>query len=262
MKVFASCNQKGGVGKTTFAFHFAKALIEKGRKVLLVDFDSQGNLSLLFGKNSCTSLEIFNGDKPTLTVETVDPALGREQFAIVTADSRLSTAEGITGASMFTKLRKQLRAVDLPWDCAIIDCPPSLGLFTLNALVAADHLVIMSEPSLFSVVGLDNLMKMVKEIVEEGVNEKLTVAGIILNQAAKTTVTTDAVQTLGTKYPNLALKTMIPNSVKVEEAIQRAMPVWEYAPGNPAANAFKAVIEELCTRLGGVGAMGGTTVAA
>lgn len=255
MKVFASCNQKGGVGKTTFTFHFAKALLAKGRKVLLVDFDSQGNLSLLFGKTSCTALEVFS-KTPHLMVETVDQAIGRENFAIVTADTRLSEAEGVTGVGMFTRLQRQLRAPGLPWDCAIIDCPPSLGLFTLNALAAADHVVVMSEPSLFSVVGLDNLMARIKEVIAEGVNPALSVAGIILNQAAKTTVTTDAVATLAMKYPNLALKTMIPNSVKVEEAIQRSMPVWEYAPSNPASQAFKAVIDELCTRLGGVNAIG------
>ena len=249
MKVFVCCNQKGGVGKTTIAMHFGHYLRSRGAKVLLVDFDPQGNMSLVLRRGGeCTALQVFE-KCPQLKVEAVhnnDP----NDFGIMTSDLRLQEAEALTGVGVYTRLQRLLRAEGLPWEYAVVDSPPSLGLFTLNGLVAADQVIIPSEPSLFSITGLRSLMDRIKEVQDEGVNPSIRVAGIVLNEASKTTVSADALEILNSDYGHLRIKAQIPKSVKVEEANQRGVATWEYVPKNPAAVALKAVMDELWERIG------------
>lgn len=248
MKVFVCCNQKGGVGKTSFSFHLVQGLRGKGGRILAVDLDPQGNLSTMFGKSSCSALEIF-AKTAQLVAEPALEGAGAEVFGIVTADAHLAQAEAQLSLGSFTRLQRLLRAPNQPWDYAVVDCPPSLGLFTVNALAAADYVVVVSEPSLFSLLGLKGLMERIEEVREEGVNPGIAVAGIVLNKSTRTTVAAESMKLLADDYPNLTLKSIIPQSVKVEEAVQRGMPVWEYAPGNPASEAIRNAVEEIVSRV-------------
>ncbi len=138
MKVIACVNQKGGVGKTTWSFHLTEYLRKKKHKVLGVDVDSQGNYSLIYAKKTCGALEIF-AKTPHLLVEPAREGVPAHEFGIVTSDSRLSQAEGQVGVGTFSRLQRLLRNETNPWEYAVVDCPPSLGVFTINALAAADQ---------------------------------------------------------------------------------------------------------------------------
>src|ERR1700675_4630415 len=143
MKVIAVFNQKGGVGKTSLSFHLGWHLAEIGHRTLLVDLDPPGNLSSLFDTEGCAAADLFTKQGPEALVctDVVRSApSGNRSFSIVSADERLQALEATTnGLSGLTRLRKALRSGEGKWDTVVIDCPPSLGGFSANAIIAADE---------------------------------------------------------------------------------------------------------------------------
>jgi chromosome partitioning protein len=247
MKVISICNQKGGVGKTTVAYHLGLGLYDFGYSVLLVDFDPQGNLSATFGKqDSCAALEIF-ADKPSIVSEIVAGDSADTGISLISSNIYLAKAETRISFTSYTKFRKALdkeNKKNNQWNFAIIDCPPSLGIFTINALTASDYVLIPSLPYYYSLLGLKDLMEVVESLREEHLNTKLKILGILINQVDRTIVARESMDVLEQKFSKLVFRTKVPKTIRVEEALQAKKPIWEYDTNNLASTAFKAFVEE------------------
>ncbi|MBI2933132.1 MAG: ParA family protein [Planctomycetes bacterium] len=266
MKTIAIFNQKGGVGKTTIAFHLGWALTQAGRRVLLVDLDPQGNLSTLFEANACLAQHIFTKQPPDALqaheIQRSSPS-GPNRFWLVTADEQLQSVEATTnGLTGLTRLRKALRSREGEWDYAIIDCPPSLGGFSANAIVAADHLLVPCTLRQFSIHGLEHVRETIDATRDEGLNPDVQILGIVLNQYRedakhKTAFERDISGDVTAKYRQLVVSKGIPSSIKIEEALYAKLPIWEYAKqvkdrtAAAAAMGYLAVMDELFQRLEG-----------
>lgn len=268
MRTVAVFNQKGGVGKTSIAFHLAWYLTAVGRRVLVIDLDPQGNLSSLFEVDGCLAAGIFTKQPADAIeareVELVAPS-GRCRFSVISADERLQALEATTnGIAGLTRLRKALRARDGHWDVTVLDCPPSLGGFSANALVAADSVVVPCTLRQFSIHGLEHVAETIQATKEEGLNADLRILGIVLNQYRKdakrqTTFERDIVGDVEAKYGSIVVSSTIPQSIKIEEALYARLPIWEYdihlgrdRSAQLVAEAFRGVMKELTQRLEGV----------
>jgi len=252
MKVISICNQKGGVGKTTVAYHLGWGLYELGHPVLLVDIDPQGNLSASFKKqDSCVALEIFS-DEPKLVWDVVLGDSEDTGVSLVSSNIHLAKSETTLSFTSYTKLRKALSRENQrlrKWDYILVDCPPSLGLFTVNALTASDYVVIPSLPYYYSLLGLRDLMEVLESVKEEGLNPELRLLGILINQIDRTIVARNSKDALEERFRELIFDTKIPRSIRVEEAIQNKMPIWQYEAFNPASEAFKKFTEEFLQKV-------------
>ncbi|MGH7339723.1 MAG: ParA family protein [Candidatus Rokuibacteriota bacterium] len=264
MKVIAIFNQKGGVGKTSLAFHLGWYLAEIGKRTLLVDLDPQGNLSSLFDTPGCLAEHMFTKTPPDslqpVDVERTAPG-GARRFSLITADERLQGFEATTnGLSGLTRVRKTLRAGEGRWDTVIIDCPPTLGGFSANAIVAADEVVVPCTLRQFSIHGLEHVCEVIQSTREEGLNPDVRVLAVVLNQfkrdaKRKTIFERDIWTDVEAKYSDLVLPSSIPASIKIEEALYAKLPVWEYArttrdeTAQAASYAYRAVVVDLVNRL-------------
>ncbi len=252
MKVISICNQKGGVGKSTVAYHLGWGLYELKHNLLLIDIDPQGNLSATFNKTEpCNAMEIFS-DKPTLISEVIVDDGGKNAISIVNSNIHLSKAEFQISFKSYTKLRNALSTEtkeDQKWDFVIIDCPPSLGIFTVNALTASDYVLIPSLPYYYSLLGLRDLIDIVEGVKGEGLNPGLEILGIIVNQLDRTNVARESLDVIEDKFSKLLFNTKLPRTVKVEEAIQARKPVWQYKAESAAGIAFKGFVDEFIKRI-------------
>ncbi|MDQ2090304.1 ParA family protein [Marimonas arenosa] len=250
-KIIAVANQKGGVGKTTTTINLGAALTEQGCRVLVVDLDPQGNAS--------TGLGIEAGDRE---FNTYDLILGEADLAdvihntdtanllIIPATVDLSSAdiELISNEKRSFMLHDALRqhAIDdFAFDYILIDCPPSLNLLTVNAMVAAHSVLVPLQSEFFALEGLSQLMLTVRE-VRQTANPGLRIEGIVLTMydgrnRLSQQVETDARDNLG----DLVFKTIIPRNVRVSEAPSFAMPVLSYEPDSKGAQAYRELASEM-----------------
>ena len=264
MKTLAVFNQKGGVGKTSLSFHLAWYLSEIGRKTLLVDLDPQGNLSSLFDIDGCQAADIFTKQPPESLnpIEVERPFQGgTRKFSLVASNEALQPLEATTnGLAGLTKLRKALRSGADKWDYAIVDCPPSLGGFSANAIVAADGIVIPCMVREFSIHGLEHVCEAIEATRDEGLNPDVKITAIVLNQfkrdsKRKTVFERDIWSEMEEKYHDHVLHSSVPASIKIEEAIYSKLPIWEYAKQardescRNAAHSYRAVAMDLVDRI-------------
>ena len=250
-RTIAIANQKGGVGKTTTAINLSAALVEAGQKTLLIDLDPQGNastgLGLALDARKNTTYDLLFGETPArhIILETDHPRLH-----IVPATTDLSSAdiELMSRARRSFLLQDALRQADIAeqrFDYILIDCPPSLNLLTLNAMVAAQSVLVPLQAEFFALEGLSQLMLTVREL-RENTNSALRIEGILLtmfdrrNNLAQQ-VEADARENLG----ELVFQTMIPRNVRLSEAPSYAVPVLNYDPTSKGAVAYRALAGEL-----------------
>jgi chromosome partitioning protein len=251
-KIIAIANQKGGVGKTTTTLSLAAAFAEVGHKVLVMDLDPQGNASTGLG-SAADSREFTTYD--VLVGKAVE-----EQFIIQTDFKNLFLIPSTTDLSSAdielagTKnrshlLRSVLNNSDLSaYDYVLFDCPPSLNVLTVNALIAADALIIPLQSEFFALEGLSQLLMSVREVRKLG-NPDLRIEGVLLTMfdarnRLSLQVEEDARENLG----ELVFKTVIPRNVRISEAPSFAMPVLSYDSKSKGAKAYRALAQEVLLR--------------
>jgi chromosome partitioning protein len=266
LRITSIFNQKGGVGKTSLAFHLGWYLSEIGRRTLLVDLDPQGNLSSLFGVQGCSAANMFTRTgpealQPVEVTRNTPTSTGVRTFSLITADESLQPLEATTnGLAGLTKLRKALRSAEGRWDSVVIDCPPSLGGFSANAIVAADDVIVPCTLRQFSIHGLEHVCEVIQSTREEGLNPDVKILAIVLNQfksdsKRKTVFERDIWADVETRYGKQILPSSVPMSIKIEEALYAKLPVWEYAyiakdeTARVAGAAYRGVVSDLVARM-------------
>lgn len=253
-RILAVANQKGGVGKTTTTINLGAALAEAGARVLIVDLDPQGNASTGVGvemeDRKVSTYDVLTNDVSlaNAAIATADPDL-----MIVPATTDLSSAdiELISNESRSLRLRNALRDVSvgrLDLDFILIDCPPSLNILTVNALVGADAVVVPLQSEFFALEGLSQLLLTVREVRQAG-NPDLRIEGIVLTMSDRRNnlsrqVEADARDNLG----ELVFQTVIPRNVRLSEAPSHAMPVLRYDPRSAGASAYRQLAKEILGR--------------
>lgn len=252
--ILAIANQKGGVGKTTTAINLAAALAERGGRVLLIDLDPQGNASTGLGvspqNRKLTSYDILIDEVPL--AETV-VSTGVSGLWLCPANADLSSADIqlVSNEKRSFLLHDAVRAATvapLELDFIIIDCPPSLSLLTVNALVAADAVLVPLQAEFFALEGLSQLLLTVRD-VRRTANPDLRIEGVVLTMSdarnrLSQQVEGDARATLG----DLVFKTVIPRNVRVSEAPSYALPVLTYDTQSKGAEAYRALAAEVLKR--------------
>lgn len=251
MRILSITNQKGGVGKTTTAINLGAALAARGKSVLIADLDPQGNAS--------TGLGIDAGARKRTTYDLLIDGASLEDVAISTEIENLSIAPATTDLSSTDVelgqrdnrvflLKDAFKESTATYDYVLIDCPPSLSLLTLNALVASDSILVPLQAEFFALEGLSQLMLTVRE-VRETANPSLRIEGVVLtmhdarNRLSRQ-VEDDARANLG----DLVFKTMIPRNVRLSEAPSFALPVITYDPTSKGSQAYLDLAQELIDR--------------
>jgi len=250
-KIIAVANQKGGVGKTTTTINLASALVESGKRVLLVDLDPQGNASTGLGialdDREFTTYELLLED---IDLDDVVQDTAQDGLFIVPATVDLSSAdiELISNEKRSFLLHDALRQTQMDQfalDYILIDCPPSLNLLTVNAMIAAHSVLVPLQSEFFALEGLSQLMLTIREVRQIG-NKDLRIEGIVLTMYDKRNnlsqqVENDARDNLG----DMVFETIIPRNVRVSEAPSYAMPVLQYDTHSKGAQAYRALATEL-----------------
>jgi chromosome partitioning protein len=249
--ILAVVNQKGGVGKTTTAINLGAALAELGHQTLLVDLDPQANSTSGLGLDPTRArLNIYHLLTGEAEVQQVVLATGVTGLGLVPSHIDLAGAEIELAAldGRETLLRRALSAPQPGLECVIIDCPPSLGLLTLNALTAATSMLIPTQCEFFALEGLRHLMY-THQLVRSRLNPKLVIAGILMTQFdARTTLSWDVLESVRRSYPHEVLQTLIPRNVRISEAPSHGKSVIEYDPTCRGAIAYRALAKELLER--------------
>lgn len=248
--VFAFANQKGGVGKTTTAANLGAAIAGRGHRVLLVDFDSQGNLSSSVGadREKPGIYDVLSGE--VQLSETIQRT-GLAGLSIVTANSDLTgaTVELVDADRREFYLRTILATAKSDYDFVFVDSPPSLGLLTLNALVAADNVIIPLQTEYFALEGLTQLLQNIKR-VQNTYNEKLELFGILFTMYdSRTRLANDVVQEVIGYFGKRVFRTIIPRNVRLSEAPSHGMPVTQYDPDCVGARSYQKLAEEVIARV-------------
>lgn len=253
-RIIAVANQKGGVGKTTTAINLSAALVALGARVLLVDLDPQGNASTGLGlapaDRKLTSYDLLIDEVPVSQVATATTISG---LWLCPANADLSSADMtlVSNEKRSFLLHDALRGPGLETidpDFVIIDCPPSLSLLTVNALVACHSVLVPLQAEFFALEGLSQLMLTVRE-VRQTANPGLRIEGVLLTMADSRNrlsqqVEADARRTLG----DLVFRTVIPRNVRVSEAPSFAMPVTDYDPTSRGAESYRQLAQEILQR--------------
>ncbi|MFM7949351.1 MAG: ParA family protein [Actinomycetales bacterium] len=257
-RIFTVANQKGGVGKTTSAVNIGAALAMGGLRTLIVDLDPQGNASTAFGiaRDEVSGMyEVIIKDESIKNVALKIP--GYPSLEVIPATQSLANAEVelVPLVARETRLKKALTnylmdasARGERFDYVIIDCPPSLGLLTINALVAADEILIPIQCEYYSLEGLSLLLHTVN-LIQEHLNPNLKLSTIILTMYdGRTRLANDVAEEIRRHYPKELIDVPIPRAVRVSEAPSYGQTVMTYDPGSNGADAYARIAREIARR--------------
>lgn len=247
-RVIAMCNQKGGVGKTTSSINIGGALSQYGRRVLIVDFDPQGAATVGLGINAnavedTVYTALFN---PRMDVHSVIHHTDFENLDIMPANIDLSAAEVqlVTEVGREQVLAGVLRQVKDEYDVIIIDCQPSLGLLTVNALTAADGVIIPVAAEFFALRGVALLMQSIEK-VQSRINPSLEVYGVLVTMYTRTLHCEEVLQRIYEAFQGKVFHSVISRSIKLPDSTVAAAPITIYAPSHKTAKEYREVAREL-----------------
>ena len=253
-RIIAMCNQKGGVGKTTTSINLAAALAEYGRKVLIVDFDPQGAASAGVGINAMslerTLYDEMLSAKPDIT--RIIHHTSTKNLDIVPSNIELSAAEIqlINEVAREQSLLRVLRPIVNDYDVIIVDCQPSLGLLTINALTAAHGVMIPLEAEFFAMRGVALLIDQI-ERVQDRLNPQLSVDGVLLTMVdTRTLHAREVISTIRQQFGEKVFETQIPRTVRFPDATVAAEPITSYDPKSKGSEAYRRLARELISRGG------------
>ncbi|NCC76220.1 MAG: ParA family protein [Clostridia bacterium] len=248
-KIIAISNRKGGVGKTTTAINIGAALARKGKRVLLVDLDQQASMSKSLGIRGADSTVYDVMAKGRKAAEAIVRQL---DYDIIPADDDLAAADGELANEPGREfiLREALEPIRAEYDFILLDCPPGLGLMTVNALVAADDLYIPLEATPMSLEGLAALLDVV-DLVQRRLNKGLRMAGVIITRySGRLKVSREIMETIRESFPAAIFSTPIRENVTLSEAPGHGLDIFNYDPKSAGAQDYLAIADEIILREG------------
>ncbi len=249
--VISIINQKGGVGKSTTAINLSAALGDLGYKVLVVDFDPQGNTSSGYGiEKEILTLSVYNALFEETDMGELIQGTPVDRVYVVPATIQLAGAEVelVNAMSRETRLKDMVQIIKDEFDYVFIDCPPSLGLLTINALVASNSLLIPIQCEYYALEGVTKLLESM-QMVKQRLNQGLDIFGVLLTMFdSRTILSKEVAEEVRRFFKEKVFETIIPRSVKVSEAPSYGLPVTEYANNNSGAIAYRDLAEEVISR--------------
>lgn len=249
--VIAVLNQKGGVGKTTTAINLGAYLAKAGKSVLIVDFDPQGNATSGLGidKHSLNTT-MYDVLFSKVGVEHVVQETSVSGLFVLPSNPNLAAAEVELVSQLQREQILRQSLANLSYDYIFIDCPPSLGLLTVNALTAANHLLIPVQAEYYAMEGLSQLLSVVQR-VRAGLNPNLNLLGVVVTMHdSRTSLSDQVLQELGKHFGDKVLSTVIPRNVRLAEAPSHGRPIADHDKWSKGARAYKALAKEIVKRIG------------
>ena len=248
-RIIVFVNQKGGVGKTTSAINIGAALASLDHRVLLIDFDPQGNLSSGVGgsPDGAGVYQVISGLRQLkdVIIPTKVPGLFLAPSSI---DLSGATVELVDKEDRNEYLKRAVATVDADYDFILVDCPPSLGILTLNGLNAANEVIIPLQCEYFALEGLSLILQTIG-LVQKSMNPSLKVSGILLTMFdGRTKLSQQVVRQVSEYFRDRVFKTIVPRNIRLSEAPSHGLPVLQYDPACIGSRSYKAVAEELINR--------------